>query len=109
MNLPGAYRKLVAFPWDLSWKCVKDEHACSVDTSAGHSTTRTGSSPTDNDVKRPRLATRDYCEDETEHIDTTELDEVHPSSENCCINLEISFSLAPSCYATSCIRELMTN
>ena len=104
MNLPGAYRKLVAFPGNLSLKCgVKDEHAPTVNTSAGQSTATEGSNPTD-DVKRPRL-----IEDETRRIDAAELNELQRSSDNFCSNLEISFSLEPSCYATSCIRELMKN
>ena len=103
MNLPGAYRKLVAFPGNLSWNCVKDEHASTINTSAGQSTTTEGSNPT-NDVKRPRLIV-----DETRRIDAAELNELQRSSDNVCNNLEISFSLEPSCYATSCIRELTKN
>ncbi|KAL9965388.1 hypothetical protein ACROYT_G029183 [Oculina patagonica] len=104
MNLPGAYRKLVAFPGDLSWKCVKDEHGCSVNTSAGLSTATKGSSRTNDDVKRPRLS-----EDETQCADVAEQNELQRSFDNYCNDLEISFSLEPSCYATSCLRELTKN
>lgn len=104
MNLPGAYRKLVAFPGDLSWKCIQEEHACLGNSCADHSTASKGLSPKRDDVKRPRLG-----EDETECADATEHTELSRSSDNFCSNIEISFSLEPSCYATSCIRELMKN
>ena len=104
MNLPGAYRKLVAFPGDLSWKCVKDEHACAARTSAGQSTVTEDSSPTNDGVKRPRLSV-----DEAQRAGAAGLNDLHQSSDNFCNNLELSFRLEPSCYATSCIRELMKN
>ena len=116
MNVPGAYRKLVAFPADLSWTFVKAHgNACTENTSAGHSTAKKGSSSADDNVKRPRLVANDCSECEVEHLarsdsETTELTiEMQPGSNNCCSDLEISFSLEPSCYATSCIRELMKN
>ena len=104
MNLPGAYRKLVAFPWDLTWKYVPDEHACTGNISTDHCAASTGSNPKCHDVKRPRLG-----EDETICTEATELTVLPQSSDNLYNNIEISFSLAPSCYATSCIRELMKN
>ena len=103
MNLPGAYRKLVAFPGNLMWKCVQDGHACTGDFSADHSAASTGSNPKD-DVKRPRLG-----EDETICFDATEQTEFPRNPGNFCNSIELSFSLEPSCYATSCIRELMKN
>ena len=104
MNLPGAYRKLVAFPGDLTWKCVQDEHVCTGNVSADYSAASTGLNPKGYEVKRPRLS-----EDETKCINTTEQAELPRSPDNLCNNIEISFSLEPSCYATSCIRELMKN
>jgi len=104
MNLPGAYRKLVAFPGDLMWKCVQDEHACTGNFSAGDSAASTGSNPKNDVVKRPRLG-----ENETICTDATEQTELPRSLDNFCNDIEISFSLEPSCYATSCIRELMKN
>ena len=104
MNLPGAYRKLVAFPGNLTWKCVQDEHACSGDFSADYSAASTGSNPKGDDVKRRRLS-----EEETICIDVTVQTELPRSPGNFCKNIELSFSLEPSCYATSCIRELMKN
>ena len=105
MNLPGAYRKLVAFPGDLTWTtCVEDEHAHTVNTSADHCTAIDCSSTTNDDVKRPRLSV-----DEAKHSDASELNELDRSSDNFCNSVKISFSLEPSCYATSCIRELMKN
>ena len=103
MNLPGAYRKLLAFPGDLTWKCVQDEQACSGNCSADHSIV-SKCFPKGDDVKRPRLG-----EDETICTDATEQTELPRSPDNFCNNIEISFSLEPSCYATSCIRELMKN
>jgi len=104
MNLPGAYRKLVAFPGDLTWKSVPDDHACTGNFSADHCTASTGSSPKRDDVKRPR-----FSEDETKCTDARAHVELPRSAGNLCNNIEISFSLEPSCYATSCIRELMKN
>lgn len=104
MNLPGAYRKLVAFPGDLTWKCVQDEHACTGNFSAGDSAASTGSNPKNDVVKRSRLG-----ENETICTDATEQTELPRSLDNFCNDIEISFSLEPSCYATSCIRELMKN
>ncbi|PFX26657.1 Pseudouridylate synthase 7-like protein [Stylophora pistillata] len=115
MNLPGAYRKLVAFPWDLSYKYVREAHARTVDSYAAgsdyYTVTRESSCvDSDSDAKRPRLASSGNCyEDSTKDLRPTELNEVCRRSESCCSNLEISFSLEPSCYATSCIRELMKN
>lgn len=109
MNLPGAYRKLVAFPRNLSWKCVGDEHGRTVDTSADRCTEREGSSSEDDNAKRPRLASSDCYEHRTEQLKPTKLNEVCRRPDNCCTNLEISFCLESSCYATSCIRELMKN
>ena len=103
MNLPGAYRKLVAFPGNLMWKYVQDEHGCTGDFSADHSAASTGSNPKV-DVKRPRLG-----EDETICFDATEQTELPRNPGYFCNNIELSFSLEPSCYATSCIRELMKN
>lgn len=104
MNLPGAYRKLVAFPGNLTWKCVQHGQACTGDFSADYSAASTDSNPIADDVKRPKLG-----EDETICIDATEQTELLPSPDNFCNNIELSFSLEPSCYATSCIRELMKN
>ena len=105
MNLPGAYRKLVAFPGNLTWTYVQDKHACTEDFSADHSAASTGSNPKGDGAKRPRLR-----EDETICIDATEPHtELRRSPDNFCNNIELSFSLEPSCYATSCIRELMKN
>ena len=99
MNLPGTYRKLVVFPWDLSFRYVGEERTRTEDSySAGsdHCTATEDSScvDSDSDAKRPRLASSS---------------EVCRRSEGCCSILEISFSLEPSCYATSCLRELMKN
>ena len=111
MNLPGAYRKLVAFPSDLSWR-----YACTGNTSTGHSTAPTGSSLTDDGTKRLRLSTNDYCKDKVKLLkrvppktSTEVTKEGLTVSNTCCNDIEISFSLEPSCYATSCIRELMKN
>lgn len=104
MNLPGAYRKLVAFPGDLKWKSVPDDHACAGNFFADHCTASTDSSPKRDDVKRPR-----FSEDETKCTDARAHAELPRSAGNLCNNIEISFSLEPSCYATSCIRELMKN
>ena len=101
MNLPGAYRKLVAFPGNLTWKCVNMGALEIFD----YSTASTGSNPKGDEVKRPRLS-----EDDTICIDVTEPTELRRSPDNFCKhNIELSFSLVPSCYATSCIRELMKN
>ena len=113
MNLPGAYRRLVALPTNLTWKYVSNAHVCTMITSANHSTGQAGSSPADGDVKRLRLATNDYREGEGEFSEqfvssAIELPKkILGDSDNCCNDIEISFSLEPSCYATSCIRELM--
>ena len=104
MNLPGAYRKLVAFPGNLTWKCVQNEHGCTGDISVDYSAASTGSNPKGDDVKRQRLG-----EDEAMCIGATEQTELSRSPDNFCNNIELSFSLEPSCYATSCIRELMKN
>ena len=112
MNLPGAYRKLVATPTDLSWKYVEDAHACTVNIAAGHSIAQTGSRPAESGIKRARIAVNDCYEDEVElsarfASKTTELTKVQRERDNRCNDVEISFSLEPSCYATSCIRELL--
>lgn len=112
MNLPGAYRKLVAAPTDLFWKYVEDAHACTANITAGHSIAQTGSRPADSGIKRARIAVNDCYEDEGElsvrfASNTTELTKVERDCEQCCNDVEISFSLEPSCYATSCIRELL--
>lgn len=104
MNLPGAYRKLVALPRDLKWKSVPDDHACAGNFFADHCTASTDSSPKRDDVKRPR-----FSEDEIKCTDARAHAELPRSAGNLCNNIEISFSLEPSCYATSCIRELMKN
>ena len=115
MNLPGTYRKLVVFPWDLSYKYVREEHTRTEDSySAGsdHCTATEDSScvDSDSDAKRPRLASSSNCyDDRTKDSRSTELSEVCGRSEGCCSSLEVSFSLEPSCYATSCLRELMKN
>ena len=70
-----------------------------------YSTASTGSNPKGDEVRRPRLS-----EDDTICIDATEPTELRRSPDNFCKhNIELSFSLVPSCYATSCIRELMKN
>jgi len=113
MNLPGAFRRLVALPTNLTWKYVSNAHACTMITSANHSTGQARSSPVDGDVKRLRLATNDCPEDEGEFSEQFASNAVElpkkilGDSNNCCNDIEISFSLEPSCYATSCIRELM--
>jgi len=104
MNLPGAYRKLVAFPGDMTWKCVQDEHPCTGIFSADYSSASSGLNSKGDGVKRPRLG-----EDEPICTDTTEQTQLPRSCDNLCNNIEISFSLERSCYATSCIRELMKN
>ena len=112
MNLPGAYRKLVATPTDLSWKHVEDAHACTANITAGHSIGETGSRPAESGIKRARIAVNDCYEDEVEFSGrlaskTTELTKVEQDCDQCRNDVEISFSLEPSCYATSCIRELL--
>lgn len=113
MNLPGAYRKLVAFPADLSWKYVKDAHACTANNSAGHSVAQEDLSPEDRDIKRLRFTVNHSYKDKEEHptecaSKAPEFDKnVQRGSRALSNDVEISFSLEPSCYATSCIRELL--
>lgn len=115
MNLPGTYRKLVVFPWDLSYRYVGEERTRTEDSYSArsdHCTATEDSScvDSDSDAKRPRLASSSNCyDDRTKDFRPTELSEICRRSEGCCSSLEISFSLEPSCYATSCLRELMKN
>ena len=115
MNLPGAYRKLVAFPRDLSWTIIK-ENSAEAGAPVNKCTSPTFSNFDGEDVKRPRLITEDYCrKGNVEVLDhrlssRTELKTKGLSvSGNCCNDVKISFFLEPSSYATSCLRELMKN
>ena len=101
MNVPGAYRKLVAFPRDLSWTFINKTSA-ETGASVSKCTSATSSNFDGKDVKRPRLITDDYCR-------KVDIEEELSISGNCCNDVKISFSLEPSCYATSCLRELMKN
>ena len=101
INVPGAYRKLVAFPRDLFWTFINKTSA-ETGTSVNKCASPTSSNFDGEDVKRPRLITDDYCR-------KGDIEEELSISGNCCNDVKISFFLEPSCYATSCLRELMKN
>ena len=101
INVPGAYRKLVAFPRDLFWTFINKTSA-ETGTSVNKCESPTSSNFDGEDVKRPRLTTDDYCR-------KRDIEEELYISGNCCNDVKISFFLEPSCYATSCLRELMKN
>ena len=103
--MPGAYRKLVAFPAELNWNYVKDAD-CHFE--AGES-----SGLSENGSKRLRL-NADSCPRDEEEQSFRFMSKVKEHStmaqrhdSNCCNDVELSFRLRPSCYATSCIRELL--
>ncbi|XP_068732862.1 pseudouridylate synthase PUS7L-like isoform X3 [Montipora capricornis] len=114
INVPGAYRKLVAFPADLSWKCADNAHARSGHKTTSHSIVAAGSSLAGNDTKRLRLEANNCHKDGADNScgypsKTTEDSIIEEEDSFCCNDVELSFSLRPSCYATSCLRELLKN
>ena len=113
INVPGAYRKLVAFPADLTWNYVKNAHACAGESADCHSEAAEGSGLSDNESKRLKLGA-DRCsgvEEEHSFRFTSKIKErstvEQSNNDNCSNDVELCFSLRPSCYATSCIRELL--
>ena len=113
INVPGAYRKLVAFPTELNWNYVTDANACEGDSADCHLEPSEGSGLLENGSKRLRL-NADSCPGDEEKQSFPFMSKVKEHStmaqrhdSNCCNDVELSFSLRPSCYATSCIRELL--
>lgn len=113
INVPGAYRKLVAFPAELNWNYVKDANACEGDSADCHFESGEGSGLLENGSKRLRL-NADSCSGDEEEQSFRFISKVKEHStmaqrhdSNCCNDVELSFRLRPSCYATSCIRELL--
>lgn len=113
INVPGAYRKLVAFPAELNWNYVKDANACEGDSADCHFESGEGSGLSENGSKRLRL-NADSCSGDEEEQSFRFISKVKEHStmaqridSNCCNDVELSFRLRPSCYATSCIRELL--
>ena len=111
--MPGAYRKLVAFPAELNWNYVKDANACEGDSADCHFESGEGSGLLENGSKRLRL-NADSCPRDEEEQSFRFISKVKEHStmaqrhdSNCCNDVELSFRLRPSCYATSCIRELL--
>ena len=103
MHLPGSYRKLIAHPKQLSWKWLEPPKLnpapsqASSYSSCGPSALKTES--TDLHVQSERQSISSCVSDK----DCTSEDvskQSHP-------NLEISFTLEKSCYATVLLRELM--
>ena len=116
INVPGAFRKLVAFPADLTWNYVKNAHACSGESADCHSEAAEGSGLSVNESKRLKLGADSCSGDEEEHsfrftskIKELSTVEQRNNDNNCSNDVELCFSLRPSCYATSCIRELLKN
>ena len=111
--MPGAYRKLVAFPAELNWNYVKDANACEGDSADCHFEPSEGSGLLENASKRLRF-NGDSCPGDKEEQSFRFMSKVKEHStmvqghdSNCCNDVELSFRLRPSCYATSCIRELL--
>ncbi|KAK2566725.1 Pseudouridylate synthase PUS7L [Acropora cervicornis] len=105
INVPGAYRKLVAFPAELNWNHVKDAD-CHLEPGESSGLSENGS-------KRLRL-NADSCPGDEEKQSFRFMSKAKENStmaqrhdSNCCNDVELSFRLRPSCYATSCIRELL--
>lgn len=103
--MPGAYRKLVAFPAELNWNYVKDADC--------HFEPGESSGLSENGSKRLRL-NADSCPGDEEKQSFQFMSKAKEHStmaqrhdSNCCNDVELSFRLRPSCYATSCIRELL--
>jgi tRNA(Glu) U13 pseudouridine synthase TruD len=138
MTLPGAYRKVVAFPMDVEWKWIDDNSRTPAVDNTKISTSGISypleineTKSRDSCIEHPKETTTCVITEKVRERNDTSMSQLDSNrsindhsiersyapcgkrmkldADSHCIgdNLEISFKLQPSCYATVGLREMM--